>query len=198
MAGGMKRSPSGLQPDYRQRLVHPLHTGGEGRIVNVACVIATAVNADSRREILGLDLLTSEDGAGWTAFLRDLVARGLTRVQLVISDAHEGLRGAIGAVLPGSTWQRCRVHFVRNLQRNPGSQPYDGLPVRQARVFAIWHAPRMTKNAPNSVSSMRPEVFQPRESTEVGAVPIDLGQSKSVAQAIGQVPVVVLLEGGVR
>jgi putative transposase len=89
-----------------------------GRIANIAAVVATAVNSDGHREILGLDLLTSEDGAGWTAFLRSLVARGLSGVRLVISDAHEGLlgpNGAIGAVLPGASWQRCRTHFIRNL-----------------------------------------------------------------------------------
>ena len=86
-----------------------------GRIVNVACVVATGVNADGYREILGVDVLTAEDGAGWTAFLRDLVARGLGGVELVISDAHHGLQQAIAAVLPGSSWQRCRTHFMRNL-----------------------------------------------------------------------------------
>jgi len=86
-----------------------------GRIANVVAVIATAVNADGRREILGLEVLTSEDGAGWTAFLRDLVARGLSGVRLVISDDHQGLVEAIGAVLPGGSWQRCRTHFIRNL-----------------------------------------------------------------------------------
>ena len=86
-----------------------------GRIVNVAGVVATGVNADGHREILGVDVLTSEDGAGWTAFLRDLVARGLAGVELVISDAHAGLREAIAAVLAGASWQRCRTHFIRNL-----------------------------------------------------------------------------------
>jgi putative transposase len=81
-----------------------------GRIVNVACVVATGVNADGHREVLGVDVLTTKDGAGWTAFLRDLVARGLGGVELVISDAHAGLREAIAAVLPGTCWQRCRVH----------------------------------------------------------------------------------------
>ncbi len=82
-----------------------------GRIVNVASVIATAVNTDGRREILGLDLHTTEDGAGWTAFLRDLVARGLSGVQLVISDDHRGLTGAIAAVLQGASWQRSSVNM---------------------------------------------------------------------------------------
>jgi len=86
-----------------------------GRIVNVAAVIASAVSADGHREILGLDLITTEDGAGWTAFLRGLVARGLSGVQLVVSDAHEGLKDAIASCLPGASWQRCRTHFARNL-----------------------------------------------------------------------------------
>jgi transposase-like protein len=86
-----------------------------GRIANVACVVATGVNAHGAREILGLDLHTSEDGAGWTAFLRGLVARGLSGVRLVISDAHPGLVDAIASTLPGASWQRCRTHFLRNL-----------------------------------------------------------------------------------
>lgn len=86
-----------------------------GRIVNVAVVIATGVNAGGHREVLGVDVVTVEDGSAWTAFLRGLVARGLSGVKLVVSDAHEGLKAAIGAVLPGSSWQRCRTHFMRNL-----------------------------------------------------------------------------------
>jgi transposase-like protein len=87
----------------------------EGRVVNVATAVATGVNADGHREILGLDVFTSEDGAAWTGFLRGLVARGLKEVKLVISDDHQGLKKAIAAVLPGAAWQRCRVHFLRNL-----------------------------------------------------------------------------------
>jgi transposase-like protein len=86
-----------------------------GRIVNVAVVIATGVSADGQREVLGVDVVTVEDGAAWTAFLRDLVARGLSGVKLVVSDAHEGLKAAVAAVLPGASWQRCRTHFMRNL-----------------------------------------------------------------------------------
>jgi len=86
-----------------------------GRVVNVVTVIATGVNADGHREILGVDVVTSEDGSGWTEFLRGLVARGLSGVKLVISDAHSGLKAAIAAELPGSSWQRCRAHFMRNL-----------------------------------------------------------------------------------
>ncbi len=86
-----------------------------GRIVNVATVVATGVNADGHREVLGVDVFTAEDGAAWLGFLRGLVARGLSGVQLVVSDGHEGLKAAIAAVLPGAGWQRCRVHFLRNL-----------------------------------------------------------------------------------
>ena len=85
------------------------------RIANVALLVAFGVNADGRREVLGVDVVTTEDGAGWTAFLRGLVARGLKGVKLVISDAHVGLREAVGATLVGASWQRCRTHFMRNL-----------------------------------------------------------------------------------
>jgi putative transposase len=86
-----------------------------GRVVSQAVVIAIGVNADGQREVLGLDVGPSEDGAFWLRFLRGLVARGLRGVQLVSSDAHEGLKGAIAAVLQGASWQRCRVHFLRNV-----------------------------------------------------------------------------------
>jgi putative transposase len=86
-----------------------------GRVVNVATVIATGVNNEGKRESLGFDVITTEDGAGWTAFLRSLVARGLSGVALVVSDDHKGLKAAIEAVLVGATWQRCRTHFARNL-----------------------------------------------------------------------------------
>jgi putative transposase len=86
-----------------------------GRVCNTAVLVATACNADGHRELLGLELGSAEDGASWTGFLRGLVARGLSGVRLVTSDAHEGLKGAIAAVLDGASWQRCRTHFLRNL-----------------------------------------------------------------------------------
>jgi putative transposase len=85
------------------------------RVVSQAVVIATGVRADGWREVLGFAVGDSEDGAFWTAFLRSLKARGLGGVQLVISDAHTGLKQAINAVLLGAAWQRCRVHFLRNV-----------------------------------------------------------------------------------
>jgi transposase-like protein len=86
-----------------------------GRVVNVSAVIATSVNANGNREIIGFDIVTTEDTAAWTAFLRSLVARGLTGVELVISDAHGGIKAAIAAVFADASWQRCRTHFMANL-----------------------------------------------------------------------------------
>jgi len=86
-----------------------------GRIVNVSVVVATAVNAEGKREVLGLDVGTNEDGAFWLAFLRSLVARNLNGVELVTSDAHQGLKSAIATVFSGASWHRCRTHFMTNL-----------------------------------------------------------------------------------
>ena len=86
-----------------------------GRTVNVHALLATGVNADGYREILGLHVTSAEDGAGWLAFFRDLTARGLSGVALVTCDAHRGLVEAIGATLPGASWQRCRTHYAANL-----------------------------------------------------------------------------------
>ena len=107
-----------------------------GRVVKVCCVVATAVNSEGQREIVGLDTFTEESGPAWTAFLRDLVARGLSGVQLVISDSHKGLVAAIEATLPQAAWQRCRTHFMRNvLCRVPKSaQPFVATLVRT--IFA--------------------------------------------------------------
>ena len=104
----------------------------DGRVVNVHALIATGVNADGHREILGLDLASTEDGAGWLAFWRGLVARGLSGVQLVISDAHLGLVAAIGSALPGAAWQRCRTHYLRNLLTKvpKSAQPHVATQVR--------------------------------------------------------------------
>src|SRR5512146_718310 len=92
-----------------------------GRIVAVAAIIAVGVNGDGRREVLGLDSGPSEAETFWTEFLRKLARRGLRGVKLVISDAHEGLKAAITKVLH-ATWQRCRVHLMRNLLAHAGRQ----------------------------------------------------------------------------
>jgi putative transposase len=86
-----------------------------GRVVPVHALVATGVNADGHREILGVQVTSSEDGAGWLGFFRDLTARGLSGVKLVTSDAHRGLVSAIEATLPGASWQRCRTHYAANL-----------------------------------------------------------------------------------
>jgi transposase-like protein len=86
-----------------------------GRVVNVHTLVAVGVTAEGYREILGVDVTSSEDGAGWLAFFRSLVARGLGGVRLVTSDAHAGLVAAIGGTLPGASWQRCRTHYSTNL-----------------------------------------------------------------------------------
>ena len=82
------------------------------QVVSQAVVVATGVAADGHREVLGFEVGDSEDGAFWTAFLRSLKTRGLAGVQLVISDAHAGLKAAIAPVLLGAAWQRCRVHYA--------------------------------------------------------------------------------------
>ena len=93
----------------------------DGRIVSVAVIIATGVNGDGRREVLGMAIGASEAETFWTDFLRKLTRRGLRGVKLVISDAHEGLKAAITKVL-NATWQRCRVHFMRNVLAHAGKQ----------------------------------------------------------------------------
>ena len=90
-----------------------------GRIVSVAVIVAVGVNSDGRREVLGMDVGPSEAETFWTAFLRKLARRGLRGVKLVISDAHEGIKAAVAKVLHAS-WQRCRVHFMRNALAHAG------------------------------------------------------------------------------
>jgi len=103
-----------------------------GRTVLVHALVATGVNADGKREILGLEVTSSEDGAGWLAFFRGLVTRGLSGVVLVTSDAHAGLVAAIAATVPGASWQRCRTHYLRDLltKVNKTSQPWVATLVR--------------------------------------------------------------------
>jgi putative transposase len=92
-----------------------------GRIVSVAVIIAVGVNSDGRREVLGMEIGASEAETFWTAFLRKLARRGLRGVKLVISDSHEGIKAAVSKVL-STSWQRCRVHFMRNVLAHAGKQ----------------------------------------------------------------------------
>ena len=109
-----------------------------GRIVNVCVVVATGVNAEGQREILGMDVGASEDGAFWLAFLRSLTARGLSGVELVTSDVHQGLKNAIAAVFTGASWQRCRTHFMANLLTRVPKRAQPGVATQD---LLAWCAP---------------------------------------------------------
>jgi transposase-like protein len=109
-----------------------------GRVVNVHALLATGVNADGHKEVLGLQVTSAEDGAGWLAFFRDLTARGLTGVRLVTSDAHNGLVTAIGATLPGAAWQRCRTHYAANLM---SVTPKASWPWVKAMLHSVYDQP---------------------------------------------------------
>jgi putative transposase len=109
-----------------------------GRVVNVHALLATGVNADGHREILGLQVTSAEDGAGWLAFFRDLTARGLSGVALVTSDAHRGLTEAIGATLPGASWQRCRTHYAANLM---SATPKASWPWVKTMLHSVYDQP---------------------------------------------------------
>ena len=139
-------------------------------VVSKAVVIATGVRADGGREVLGLAVGDSEDGAFWTAFLRSLRARGLAGVQLVISDAHEGLKGAIAAVMIGAAWQRCRVHFMRNvLAKVPkGSQEMVAAAIRT--IFAQPDAEAVAEQL-GSIAEKLGRQFDAVEEMLLGAAP---------------------------
>jgi putative transposase len=138
----------------------------DGRVVNVHALVATGVNCDGHREILGLDVASAEDGAGWLAFLRGLVARGLSGVQLVISDAHPGLVAAIGSALPGAAWQRCRTHYLRNLlTRVPKSaQPHVATQVRT--IFDQADADAVTAQYDRVIDALEPRFREAAEHLE--------------------------------
>ena len=109
-----------------------------GRVVNAVVLLATGVNADGHREVLGLRVATSETGAAWNEFFADLVARGLAGVRMVTSDAHTGLKDAIAANLPGATWQRCRTHYAANLM---GITPKNMWPAVKAMLHSVYDQP---------------------------------------------------------
>ena len=110
----------------------------DSRTRNVSVLLATAVNRDGQPEILGIDIDTAETGAGWLAFLRGLVARGLCGVQLAVSDAHGGLTSSLAAALPGACWQRCRTHFAANLL---AKVPKSAQPVVAGLLRSIFDQP---------------------------------------------------------
>src|SRR6266487_4028047 len=117
-----------------------------GRVIPVATVVAVGVSEQGHRSVLGIDTGPSEDHVFWTSFLRSLIRRGLKGVRLVISDAHEGLRQAIAKILAGTTWQRCRVHFMRNLLSSVPKGAQDTVAAVVRTVFAQPdHASAMTQ-----------------------------------------------------
>lgn len=109
-----------------------------GRVVNCVVLVASGVNADGRREVLGIRVATSETGPAWNTFFADLVARGLGGVRLVTSDAHAGLKDAIAANLPGASWQRCRTHYAANLM---AVTPKSMWPAVKAMLHSVYDQP---------------------------------------------------------
>ncbi len=128
-----------------------------GRIVSVAVIVAVGVNTDGRREVLGMDIGPSEAEPFWTAFLRKLARRGLRGVKLVISDAHEGLKAAISKVLC-ATWQRCRVHFMRNALAHAGKSGRRVVSAFVATAFAQNDADSAKQQWRRVADQLRPKV----------------------------------------
>src|SRR6188472_269707 len=128
-----------------------------GRIVSVAVIVAVGANSDGRREVLGLDIGPSEAEPFWTAFLRKLARRGLRGVKLVISDAHEGIRAAISKIL-SATWQRCRVHFMRNALAHAGKSGRRVVSAFVATAFAQDDATSAKQQWRRVADQLRPKV----------------------------------------
>src|SRR6187401_1669940 len=128
-----------------------------GRIVSVAVIIATGVNSDGRREVLGMEIGASEAEPIWTEFLRKLTRRGLRGVKLVVSDAHEGLKAAVSKVL-SATWQRCRVHFMRNVLAHAGKSGRRVVSAFIATAFAQETAESASLQWRAVVDQIRPKV----------------------------------------
>jgi transposase-like protein len=128
-----------------------------GRIVSVAVIVAVGVNADGRREVLGMDIGPSEAETFWTAFLRKLARRGLRGVKLVVSDAHEGIKATVSKIL-NATWQRCRVHFMRNALAHAGRSGRRVVSAFIATAFAQDDAGQATAQWRRVADQLRPKV----------------------------------------
>ena len=128
-----------------------------GRIVSAAVIVAVGVNSDGRREVLGMDIGPSEAETFWIEFLRKLARRGLRGVKLVISDAHEGIQAAIGKVLHAS-WQRCRVHFMRNVLAYAGRQGRRVVAAFIGTAFVQDDAEAASKQWRQVADQLRPKV----------------------------------------
>jgi putative transposase len=129
----------------------------DGRIVSVAVIIAVGVNSDGRREVLGMDVGPSEAETFWTAFLRKLARRGLRGVKLVISDAHEGIKASVAKVM-NATWQRCRVHFMRNVLAHAGRSGRRVVSAFIATAFAQDDAEAARQQWRRVADQLRPKV----------------------------------------
>jgi transposase-like protein len=128
-----------------------------GRIVSVAVIVAVGVNADGRREVLGMDIGPSEAETFWTAFLRKLARRGLRGVKLVVSDAHEGIKAAVAKIFT-ATWQRCRVHFMRNVLAHAGRSGRRVVSAFIATAFAQEDAEQARAQWRRVADQLRPKV----------------------------------------
>jgi transposase-like protein len=128
-----------------------------GRIVSAAVIVAVGVNTDGRREVLGMDIGPSEAETFWTAFLRKLTRRGLRGVKLVISDAHEGIKAAVSKILT-ATWQRCRVHFMRNVLAHAGRNGRRVVSAFIATAFAQDDAEQARAQWRRVADQLRPKV----------------------------------------
>ena len=128
-----------------------------GRIVSVAVTVAVGVNADGRREVLGMDIGPSEAEPFWTAFLRKLARRGLRGVKLVVSDAHEGIKASVAKVLTAS-WQRCRVHFMRNALAHAGKSGRRVVSAFIATAFAQDDAAAASRQWRSVADQLRPKL----------------------------------------
>ncbi|GJE52156.1 hypothetical protein GOFOIKOB_5224 [Methylobacterium tardum] len=135
----------------------------DGRIVSVAVIVAVGVNVDGRREVLGMDVGPSEAETFWTDFLRKLARRGLRGVKLVISDAHEGIKASVAKVM-NATWQRCRVHFMRNVLAHAGRSGRRVVSAFIATAFARGTMPRRPVSSGGAwlISSGRRSPSSPR------------------------------------
>ncbi|MGY2843447.1 transposase-like protein [Bradyrhizobium sp. USDA 4509] len=127
----------------------------QGRIVSVAVIVAVGVNSDGRREVLGMDIGPSEAETFWTAFLRKLARRGLRGVKLVVSDAHEAIKATVSKVLNAS-WQRCRVHFMRNALAHAGKSGRRVVSAFIATAFAQDDPRRHARDGGRSPTSSAP------------------------------------------
>ena len=126
-----------------------------GRIVNVSVVVATGVNGTGQREVLGMGVGVSEDGAFWLAFLRSLNARAYGGVELVISDAHHGLKQAIATVFAGASWRRCRTHFMTNLLTGVPKRSHAGVATMVRAIYPGSHRRRFTPRRTGWIAQLR-------------------------------------------